>query len=368
MALIWADFPSNSQGLYGTERDRMLDGVWAALEGNGGSGTHLTLVSDPDPSIGASGTVLRVSNNTFIQRGARFALPAGPTQKVGIACRLWVSALPAGDWNPYRGPLLAFRTAANVDIANITVLSNGGIGVARTNENVDPYGSTSVPVITANSWNHIEIALDRSDTIGTIEVRVNAITVLELTGLNLGLVNTGQVFVGTNDHNGNINNLDNVNYYKDIIFWDGTGTQNNDFLGSVAVIALRPDSDNSFNWTASSGSTGFNLIDEAPPVDTDFISASDALPAASTFNLQNLPPDIVSVKGLIPISRARKIDGGDGNLQMGLVGTLTDLGANKAITTAFTYHWDVSELSPDTGAPWTPVEVDAVKLQVNRTL
>ena len=109
------------------------------------------------------------------------------------------------------------------------------------------------------------------------------------------------------------------------------------------------------------------MIDEQDPNDADFISAGDPPPSPAVFTVSNLPPDIVGVKALIPVVRARKIDGGDGNIQVGLTGTATDLGADRPITTAFTYFWDVSELSPDTAAAWTPVEVDAVKLQIDRT-
>lgn len=368
MALIWADFPSGSQGLYGTDTPKMLNGVWAEVDG--------TLVEDPDPSV--SGAVLRMRDgldSVFPLRGdiSRFVYPT-PVSSAGAGFRLWLTALPTVSTEV---PFFAFTNISNQEQITIFVEPNGSISVYRgaigltnpvPNRGVTFLGSTAGAVLVANAWQHVELKVLLSETVGTVEVRVNGVAVLVLTNQDT-IQDAGstvaQFFFAALDRGG----AGNSEYFvKDVVFWDTTGSQNNDFLGSVAVYALRPESDNSFNWTASSGSTGFNLINEAPPVDAGFISASDALPAASTFNLENLPPDIVSVKGLIPVARARKIDGGDGNLQMGLVGTLTDLGADKPITTAFTYHWDVSELSPDTGAPWTPVEVDAVKLQVNRTL
>ena len=125
----------------------------------------------------------------------------------------------------------------------------------------------------------------------------------------------------------------------------------------------------SFNWTASTGSTGFNLIDEAGPDDADYVQAANPPPAASTFTLSDLPADVTSVRGLISLVRAKKTDGGDGNLQVSLQSnSVDDLGADRPITTADTYWWDVSELSPDTGVAWTPAEVDAAKIKIDRTL
>jgi hypothetical protein len=88
------------------------------------------------------------------------------------------------------------------------------------------------------------------------------------------------------------------------------------------------------------------------------------------FEMENLPPDITSVRALISVTRHRKIDGGDGNVQTALSpnGTNWDNGADRPITTAFQYDFDVSEVSPVTSSPWTPVEVDSLKLRINRTL
>jgi hypothetical protein len=86
--------------------------------------------------------------------------------------------------------------------------------------------------------------------------------------------------------------------------------------------------------------------------------------------MTNLPPDISSVRGLISIVRARKTDGGDGDMQVSMTPNGTDyvVGANRAITTAQTYWFDVSEISPATTVRYTPVEVNNLRLRLNRTL
>jgi hypothetical protein len=134
------------------------------------------------------------------------------------------------------------------------------------------------------------------------------------------------------------------------------------------------ENDSNLYWLSQDGF----LIDQFPgmitdgrPNDLTYMSAADnPLPSPMRFEMEDLPPDITSVRALITVTRHRKIDGGDGNVQTALSpnGTNWDNGADRPITTAFQYDFDVSEVSPVTSSPWTPVEVDSLKLRINRTL
>ena len=67
--------------------------------------------------------------------------------------------------------------------------------------------------------------------------------------------------------------------------------------------------------------------------------------------------------------RARKSDGGDGNIQTGLISGGAEVdGSNRPITTAFTYYEDVFEIDPANAAPWTPASADAATFKINRTV
>jgi hypothetical protein len=358
--LIWADFPSGQQGLYGTQASRMLNGVWASLEG-----LTPVIAADPDPNIGSNGRVFQVNAGGTGLTGARFALPAGPTNTVGTGFRMWLTNIPGIAWSQ-RAPIIGFRTALNANIVHFSVLPNGALAAAVTASGGTPLGQTAVPVITANSWNHIEIKVERFE--GDIEVRVNGVAVLTLTGLTLGANDTAILFFGS--QGATIAPISVVTHYKDIVIWDGTGSEVNDFQGSVSVRDLLPDGDVAFNWVPSTGTTGWDLINSENNPDTTFITAEDPPPSPSTFSLTNLPDDVTSIRGLIPISRSRKTDGGDANLQVSISpdGTNWDVGGDKPLTTAYTYRWDVSTLSPATTAPWTPVEVNNTTVRVDRTL
>jgi hypothetical protein len=369
--LIWADFPSGQKGLYGTSTANMLNGVWAQIVQGGGGTTATTLAADPDPNIASAGYVLKLAGMIFDistnRCGLRFALPT-PAATEGFACRMWLSALPVGnDTNPF----ISFRSAANAVLFSVRVLTNGSIEARSVDSNSGTlYGATTGPVVTANAWHHIEVKGLADASAGTIQVRVNGVTVLDLDTLNTGSSLIGQFEFGQVATAGDQDTSYSL-YWKDVLFWDTTGSSDNDFFGSVSVYDLIEDGDIDLQWTPSSGSTGFNLVNEGDsgPVDTGYISADATPPGPTIFSMTGLPADVTSVRALIPIARMEKTDGGDCNVQMGLSpeGTNWDDGSDRPITSAFTYWWDVSAVSPATSAAWTPVEVNALEFRIDRT-
>lgn len=491
MALIDADFPSGSHGIYGTDVEKMLDGKWAD---NGGSG--ISLIADPDPNIGSAGYVLDA--NSIGTPVIRKVLPSTYTT-LGVARRIHMSQIPPSLNNC---PIITtFKTAANSGILSIFCDTSGRIFAcsgATTAGTV--YGTTDGPVLTANAWAHVETKVTISASVGTIEVRVNGVTKLNLSGLNLGSTAIGQLEFG---HYGNGVGSGNHTRLKDLVIWDDSGDTDNDFFGSVSVFYRKVTGTITIGgWTLSAGTTAVNLIDGPRPsnvftasaqldadgtenirlgdvyyrptagsVDTGtpagtsanpwlfalgadaagsiqnffnainatgtpgttystslvahplisavgydatrvlvqsddgetttysctetmanaawasstmnsivpqdlaFIAADSTPPAAAEFDLEDLPDDITSVRGIIPVVRGAKVDGGDGNLQVSLSpdGTNYDDGPDTPLTSAMTF-WPnntdpfVSMKNPATDAPWTPAEFNAARLKLNRTL
>lgn len=99
-------------------------------------------------------------------------------------------------------------------------------------------------------------------------------------------------------------------------------------------------------------------------------------PTAFEVALEPLPDDITSIRAVIPIVRAAKVDSGDGNLQVsfGVSEPSYDDGPDTPITTAFTFWGNatmpfVSEINPLTAAPWAPGEFNlGARMKVARTL
>lgn len=353
MSLQWADFPSNQPGIYGSNINQMLNGSpWVALD-------SASLVVDPDPSS-PNGYVLRHSSSSSGPTGAVRLAVTTPHTKVGVAFRFYVSTLPSSVRS-----FLTLNSTGNGALYGLRCRPNGGIELVRGTTTV--IATADYPILLANSWRHVEIVADV--TSGVVEVRVQGITIPELS-ITDSTPPTGTIgLVGF--PNGNPGSGSFTGYHtKDLVVYNGAGSSFNTFVGSVSVGDLYPSGDVTLGgWTTSSGSTGWNLIDETSPDTADYIQANDSPPAASEFSFTNLDADVTSVKGLIAVTYAAKTDGGDGNLQTSLSpnGVDYDAGADRAITSAATYYYDVSELSPVTSTAWTPTEVNSITMKVDRT-
>lgn len=351
MSVQWAD----NFGRYGTggaSTTAMADGLpynnWIS-----------TCAADPDPLAPTERCcVLNQGINNSPMAENRIALPSPSAGQVGFAARYWFDGFGAGN---SRQAVAAFYTVGLSPLACCHVEANGALTLRNGFEGTE-IATTTAPVISTNSWNHIETAYD--GTTGDMEVRVNSVTVLTGTSTNLGTAAfanpTERLAAGFNSGL----------RMKDMVIWDDTGTRNNDFMGTVICRRFKPDSDVTLGgWTLSTGTSGFALLAKDAVNDATYAIADDTPPAPMQFGMENLPPDVTSVRAIIPVIRARKIDGGDANLQTALISAGDfDNGADRPITTAFTYFFDVSELSPDTSAPWTPVEFDAMTTQVDRTV
>jgi hypothetical protein len=353
MAIQWAD----NFGRYGTgatSDDFMRDGLpynnWVSQ-----------CIADPDPTAAALGSrCCDLDNGGFNDPllNSRIALPSPTSGTIGVAARYWFTAFNSGN---QRQCIAVFANNVPTALACCHIEANGALTLreALTGAQI---ATTGIPVISTNSWNHIETSYN--GTTGAMEVRVNGVQKLTGTAVTLGTVAFAHPMERI------ASGIGNPLYIKDLVIWDGTGSQNNSFMGTVICRRLNPDADVTLGgWVPSTGVTGFNLLDKDVPNDLSYLSADDTPPAAMRFGFDNLPPDVTSVRAIISVVRARKIDGGDANLQVGLVsGVDVDNGADRPVTTAFTYYFDISELNPASAAPWTPIQVDAMNADVDRTI
>lgn len=364
MSIEWADNfslygPVNS----GAARAQMNDGIYSNQYAS------IVAVGDglaPDPDPNATGNCYRLVPTDNAVYGLRKVLSGNQTT-AGMGGRYWFSPLPVLATSQ---PIFhQYRDASNNILVSIHVTPTGAISAWRGNPFVGVLlGTTPGPVVTASAWWHIESKVHFSETVGSVEVRVEGVPKLVLDNIN---TSTGDVPCAICWARYRFTAVETgINYFvKDLVLFNGNGTENSDFLGSGTVFDLRTDSDVALNWTPSVGSDGWSILDNAPPVDTAYIEAGDPPPAAYVASLTNLPPDITSVRGLITVVRARKVDGGDGNLQVSVISDGDEAsGADRPVSAAFTYHFDVFEEDPNTAAPWTPAAVNAVQIKLDRTV
>jgi len=354
MALLWCDGFDH----YGTSTAKMLDGVYAEV------GTSAS-ISTLNPRTGANH--LRINGGsgqaaTFVRR-----VLGGAKTTVGLGAVFYLTALPTGN-NCQR--IFGYADATNATQLGIVIQSTGTIeawrGVPGSGTSL---GATSSPVVVASAYQHIEAVVLFSQTVGTVEVRVNGVTVLSVSGVdtcNTALTECSQVYIGGA---ANGTQTDKTHYIDDLFCYDNTSSYNNTFIGDRRVLTLFPDANTATaDWTAVGAATGYECIDEASPDDdTTYITAA-TVGLVSQFGLQNLPGGISVINAVVMVERARKTEAGTANTQVSVVsGASTTAGADKALTEIYTYRQDVFQIDPASAAPFTPSEVDALQFKVART-
>lgn len=361
MATQWLD----DFTIYGTDAGnaaRMLNGPYAET-------TRSDLQVDPDPTAGG-GTVLRKFGGG-LGGDLRKVLSAAQTT-IGCAARFWLASLPGATGVGECPTFASFRDLNNVAHIRISLNSAGNIVVYRNDNGGEvQIGITAAPVVIANAWRHMEFKVVLDVAAGSVEVRLEGTQVLLLAAIRTTSNLAGAVASCAQVAQQSCQDASGpALYMKHYILWDGTTAQDNNFFGSCAVYRCDPSADVALNWTPSAGVTGFDKINELTPDDDgSYISAPTPAPAAYVCALTDLPATVTSVKSVMVVHRSRKTDGGDGNIQAGIVsGASTGNGVDRAITTAYTYWTDLFDLDPNGNIAWTKLAVNAAQLKLNRTV
>ncbi len=357
MAILFIDGVDH----YGTDKTNMTDGAWAEV------GSTDFNISAVNPRTGAHSLHFVSTSASGADTRRVFG---GAKTTVGVGAAFWFSNLPTAN---DEAQIFGFRDTANVEQVLIILQTTGIIEVFRGIPGGTSLGVTATPAVTAEAYTHIECLVTIDNSAGAVEVRVNGVTVLSITGVdtaNTSNIETSQLAIGKRAGTFNGTGIDDL-YIDDMFCYDDTGSFNNTFIGDRKVITLVPDADTAqADWTPLS-STGFSNIDELDPDDdTSYISAGpSASPALSSeFGLSNLPAGVSSVSAVVMVNRMLKTDAGTADVQPSLISVSSEAtGTAHVLTEAYKYYHDVVEVDPDTTSPFTPTAVDALKLKVERT-
>ena len=356
MTLLWLDgFDS-----YGTSFGNMTTAGYAE------SGSTLAAsITTSNPATGTHALRFTMCWDSALTSGVRLVLPS-TAQTVGVGFHARMDGLPNAD---NRGQFLHLRTSGNSNMVILGVQSDGTIVVRTADVGGSILASSGNFKLVAGGYNHIEMKVFHSATVGTIEVRVDGITRINATGVNTGAGPCGQIWIGSTNGFLSGSGQPSVNI-DDFYVWDTTGSHNNDFLGNKSVFFLKPNGDTAVtDWVRNTGSVDYDAIDDASPDDdTSYVSA--AAPAAlSEFDLEDVIGAVTAISAVRIFARAKKTDSGDGSLRLSLLsGASVGLGADNPLSTAYAGRGDIFETDPATGAPMTPSAFNGMKLRLTRTL
>jgi hypothetical protein len=348
--LRWAD-PFDQYG----DIAHMLEGI--------GGGAAWSEISAPW-SLSSANPATGTHHLRLTEDAGAFDLPVrralGQSKQVsGFGYRFQVDALPALEANagPYL-QLLDFRDVTNTEQFRIQLGTEGSVHAV--------IGTTSLgrsdPVVAPGGYHHFEAKSKIANSDGYVEVRVNQVTVLNLTGIDTqstANAETSQFRVKQTGTGVSPTLHFNTFDLDDCFAWDDDASDPTntvvDFIGDKGAYWLPVVADTATNDFGITGSvTAYGALDEVPPSGADYLHT--ALTSARVIlGVEALPDNVSEVIAYIPVGYMQKDESGPVTMRMGLVSGIDETyGPNDDPATAYAYlRPGPKTIDPATDVPWS---------------
>lgn len=258
-----------------------------------------------------------------------------------------------------------FKEGSTVHVSLSTDV-NGAINAYRGSGST-LLGASANGQLVAGSYVYVEAKVKVHDTTGTVEVRVNGSTVLNLTGQDTRNAGTG--FIDTLAIGPFCSINPTPTRFDDLYILDTTGSApRNDFLGDCTIETLFPNGEGNYlQLTPSTGSTHYLLVDEATPNTTDYNSSATA-PNKDTYQMAAMSGTTL-IYALQVLVAALKDAATATNASTTIRSSSTDAdGVSTALATTQSYLRDIWQTDPATSAAWVKAGVDALEVGMKVTV
>lgn len=272
---------------------------------------------------------------------------------VGVAVK--VDSLVAGN------ELCAILDSGTVQ-GHIVLNANGTMSVYRATGTSNLLGTTTFAMSTG-TWYYVEFGWAVHPTSGVINLSVDGVNVLTLTGQNTraGSTNTCNGYKLTGQTSA-------TNSFDDLYITNAVGASpHNTFLGPGRVETLYPSSLGEFNeWTSSTapGSQAGDVNEALANGDTNF-NYTSITGNRETYNFGSLSGPSQRVLGVMAVGIVRNDDGGSHSVKVSSRPLSTwYYGIAQGITAAYAAYSQVWATSPQTGALWTVAELNSTQFGI----
>jgi len=282
-------------------------------------------------------------------------LAGGPTNHTGLGIAAKVSASAFGNIGGRAG-LVRLQDISNSDMVSISVIANGQIVAERGGPGSGTVlGTSTGPAIFQDTWFFLEVEAVRNASTGSVLVKVNGNTVLNITGANTGANDFNSWRVGMSVSGGW--------QIDDLYVTDGAT------LGECRIETLRPSADTAQkDWTASTGSDNYAMVDEPTfNGDTDYIKAA-TVGNKDEYDLGDLSFNPATIFAVQTVIAARKDDATTRGVRAYLNSSSSVAnGAARDVGASYLQYADIFTTDPNTAAAWTQSGVNAAKIGIEVT-
>ena len=243
--------------------------------------------------------------------------------------------------------------------------SSGGAGIASLSTYqpttlVTTWGSTSSNVLPINTWMNLQAHIVISPTVGVFQVRIDGNYVINLTNINTGSTNIGQIrLIGGNWRWQTFDN-----------FWifNTLGTHSNTWpVGRMTVQPLYPLSDGTYQqWTPDFGAAHYSMVHDLQP-DDDTTYVIDTDPGhIDSYGIQGITGFPSNVHGVRADAVCRKDNAAIGKAAQTVVksGSTLTSSSNFTLSTSYISGGMYVTDDPNTGQQWTTSGVNALEVGV----
>lgn len=264
-----------------------------------------------------------------------------------------------------RNTYLMLFNGASFTLASIYIVNSEDIEFRNA---FDDVLFTATGALTPGAWQYLEVRLRAGEnTDGLLEVRVDGVTVIseadvETFNFNLEMVS---IAITKNFNNTTPEDADDFVAFDDIYLLVDDATAPNDFLYPCRIKRIPVVADGSVNdFSPSSGSVNFALVDELGNVASDYVSTSTnsdidmyvtdtTAPNATIYAVKVEAEAILDAAGTISLA-ARILSGGD-------VSSTTHTVDSTAVPKLVNHY---AVVDPDTSSAWTTATLNDVEIGV----
>lgn len=216
-------------------------------------------------------------------------------------------------------------------------------------------GTSANGVIVVGTWHYIEVAVSINDVSGTVVVKVDGVTVINLSSqdTNNAVSTVNVIQLGKTDNPSSNNGTFD---FDDLYVTDTASTQ-----GERRVETLYPTSDVAQGWTRSTGATNYTLVDEATVNgDTDYVQASST-GTVDTYGFQDLTGSPAVIDAVQVTTFAEKTDATTRAIALQIIsGATTSDGSDFNLSASYGKFERLILLNPDGSVSWTYLTVNAL--------
>ncbi len=310
-------------------------------------------------SNGRNGQGLRIQWGSYIFK----TLPHASEWVVEFAFRI----------NSGNGGGTLFQLLNNDDAAPICISPNfdgtitvyaGGVG--------GPILGTSDKVLHRNQWYHASLVVSLAESGGTIrttaDLKINGETWVPSATVNTGIpvssLLSGDATVNVAYFEPGLSSAGNSDI-DDLVIRSGTTTR----FGDVEILGIVPNGDVVSDFTTSSGSAHFSLVNEIPvDNDTTYVK-SGTIAQQDIWDWQDIPTFSGTLKSVVISMCARKDDEGSKAFKIVVGDTGTeDESEDFYVGDSYIYHHTAWDLDPNGDIPWTRTNFNSKRWGVKITV